>query len=205
MRSKMWRSDSGSVARKNSPPVRSAIRFSRPSSICTSVITVCLRTGPVNGSCTCTGIGTGRRGRPGSCRRAPPSPSPGRRRSPGSISPALLAPSVTSTMTRLFACERRRRVSEVARPEPIAVPSGSISSFTSSSCRSSTAVSVVGGDLVRLRPANTTRPTPVALAARRRTRPPPPSPPPAGSSAGSPRRPSSPTRRARRRCRRPAS
>ena len=77
----------------------------------------------------------------------------------GSISPALLAPSVTSTTTRLFACERRRRVSEVARPEPIAVPSGSIASFTSSSWRSSTAVSVVGGDLVRLRPANTTRPS----------------------------------------------
>ena len=77
----------------------------------------------------------------------------------GSISPALLAPSVTSTTTRLLACERRSRVSEVARPEPIAVPSGSISSCTSSSCRSRTAVSVVGGDLVRLRPANTTRPT----------------------------------------------
>src|SRR6266508_2523001 len=76
----------------------------------------------------------------------------------GSISPALLAPSVTRTITLLRACERRRRVREVARPEPIAVPSGSISSRTSSSWRSSTAPSVVGGDLVRLFPAKATRP-----------------------------------------------
>ena len=51
MRSKICRSDSGSVARKNSPPVRSAIRLSRPSSIWTSVITVFWLTAPVNGSC----------------------------------------------------------------------------------------------------------------------------------------------------------
>ena len=76
----------------------------------------------------------------------------------GSISPALLAPSVTRTITLLRACERRRRVREVARPEPIAVPSGSISRRTSSSWRSRTALSVVGGDLVRLFPAKATRP-----------------------------------------------
>src|SRR5262245_20258601 len=77
----------------------------------------------------------------------------------GSISPALLAPSVTSTMTLLFASDRRSRVRAVASPEPMAVPSGSISSLTSSSWRRSTAVSVVGGALVRLLPAKTTRPT----------------------------------------------
>ena len=77
----------------------------------------------------------------------------------GSISPALLSPSVTRTITLLFASERRSRVSAVARPDPMAVPSGSISRRTSSSWRSRTAVSVVGGDLVRLRPAKTTRPT----------------------------------------------
>jgi len=51
----------------------------------------------------------------------------------GSISPALFEPSVTRTITRLVVFERRRRVSDVARPEPIAVPSGSMSKRTSSS------------------------------------------------------------------------
>src|SRR5258708_5498411 len=85
----------------------------------------------------------------------------------GAISPALLDPSVTSTITRLLASERRRRVRAVASPEPMAVPSGSMSRWTSSSWRRSTAVSVVGGALVKLLAAKIT--SPMRSEARRRT------------------------------------
>ena len=121
----------------------------------------------------------------------------------GSISPALLAPSVTSTITLLFAFERRRRVRAVARPEPMAVPSGSMSRCTSSSWRRRTAVSVVGGDLVRLRAAKITRPDAVARPALHELRHHLLRHGRGGFAAGSPRPPSSPRRRGRPRCRRP--
>ena len=170
----------------------------------TSTIAVRVTIWPVNGSRTCMGMGTcaaaAHADRVDAHLHAP------RARSAavaGSISPALLTPSVTSTTTRLFAFERRRRVSAVARPEPMAVPSGSAPSFTSSSWRSSTAVSVVGGALVRLWPAKMTRPTRSRGALPDEVGHHVAWPRPAGCGAGSPRPPSSRRRRARPRCPRP--
>ena len=58
MRSKTWRRAAGSSARKNSAPVRSAIRFSRSGLTLTSAITVSVTIAPVKGSRARTGIGT---------------------------------------------------------------------------------------------------------------------------------------------------
>src|SRR3989304_5155527 len=59
MRSKMVRSELGSVARKNSPPVWAAIRFSRPSSMATGMFTGRLTAWP--GAGARAWVGSGRR------------------------------------------------------------------------------------------------------------------------------------------------
>src|SRR5258708_6978502 len=64
----------------------------------------------------------------------------------GAISPALLDPSVTSTITRLLASERRRRGRAGASPGPVAGPSGGMSPRTSSRRRRRAAGSGVGGN-----------------------------------------------------------
>ena len=121
--------------------------------------TVCVTISPGEGVLRPAPASAPRRRAPrGPCRPAPPWPGPGRWRWRGRSRRRCWRRRSRARPPCSSACERRRRVSEVARPEPMAVPSGSMSSRTSSSCRSSTAVSVVGGALVRLWPAKTTRP-----------------------------------------------
>ena len=77
----------------------------------------------------------------------------------GSISPALLAPSVISTMTFDLARDGFRRASALPSPMPMAVPSPCSPSFCASSRSSTMARSVVSGATVRERPANVSIPT----------------------------------------------
>jgi len=76
--------------------------------------------------------------------------------SSGPTLPALLLPSESRTTTLLFAALSRRRLSDVAMPRPIAVPSSIVPMRRSSTIRRSTSRSSVRGHCVNATPANVT-------------------------------------------------